>query len=38
MNKAEIVYSDFNMDRLEEAVTMAADAYQANNEFSKEGL
>jgi hypothetical protein len=35
MDYKELVYCDFTMDRLEEAVKMAADAYEANNEFSK---
>ena len=38
MNYSELVYCDFTMDRLEEAVKMTVDAYEANNEFSKEGL
>jgi hypothetical protein len=38
MNKAELIYSDFAMERLEEAVKMVGDSFDANNDFSKEGL
>lgn len=38
MNKSELIYTDFDMGRLEEAVKLAGDAFEANNVFSKEGL
>lgn len=38
MNKEEVVYSDFDMNRLDEAVKMVGDAFESNNVFSKEGL
>lgn len=38
MNKSEIIFSEFSLECLQEAVTMVADAFESNNVFSQKGL
>ena len=38
MNKSELIFTHFSLEYLQEAVTMVADAFEANNVFSQKGL